>query len=197
MNALAYDLIAIGCSRGGTNALRAVLNALPDDFCVPIAIVQHRHPTSAEGLPAFLRRETKLHVSDVEDKQRIEPGHVYLAPANYHLLVERGEFQLSVEEPLRYSRPSIDILFESAADAYRDRVIGVVLTGSNDDGAEGAARIKKKGGLIVVQDPVTAEAPEMPRAVLRRVAVDRILPLVSIGPFLVEVCRTPARIQAR
>lgn len=189
-----YDLIVIGCSRGGTRALQTIIDGLPAGFCVPIAVVQHRHRTSAEGLPSFLRKEAKIRVADADDKQPIEEGHVYLAPANYHLLVERGQFHLSVDEPLRFSRPSVDILFESAALAYRSRLIGIVLTGSNDDGAEGAAQIKRNGGLLVVQDPKTAEAPEMPQAVLDRVrGVDRILPLEAIAPFLVEVCRNGTR----
>jgi two-component system chemotaxis response regulator CheB len=106
-------------------------------------------------------------------------------------LVEEGEFSLSVDEAVAYSRPSIDVLFESAAEAYRDALIGVVLTGANADGARGADRIKKNGGIVIVQDPSTAEAPEMPKAAIASAAVDRILPLDRIGPFLIEMCGRP------
>jgi len=150
--------------------------------------VQHRHRASNEGLPAFLRRQTDLKVVDAEDKQPIKKGFVYLAPANYHLLVERGTLNLSVDEAVAYSRPSIDVLFESAADAYGKTLAAIVLTGANDDGTRGAARIKKRGGFVIAQDPLTAEAPVMPQAAIERVRVDRILPLDRIGPFLVELC---------
>ena len=185
----APELIVIGCSMGGMNALRAIFYALPGDFATPIAVVQHRHKASNEGLPSFLRRSSDLCVVDVDDKQSIKPNCVYMAPADYHLLVERGVFHLSVDAAVAYSRPSIDVLFESAADAYGDGVVGVVLTGANHDGAKGAARIKARGGTVIVQDPATAEAPRMPQATIDAVRVDRILPLDRIGPFLVELCK--------
>jgi two-component system chemotaxis response regulator CheB len=168
-------------------ALSMLLGALPADFDPPIAAVQHRHRASNEGLPAYLRTQTKLPVVDVDDKLYIKPRHVYLAPANYHLLVEKGSFDLSVDAAVSYSRPSVDVLFESAADAYRAGVVGVVLTGANADGSRGALRIKQQGGFIIVQEPQTAEAPEMPQAAIDAVRVDRILPLDRIGPYLVEL----------
>lgn len=184
-----FELLVIGCSMGGMNALQTIFSALPKHFSVPIAVVQHRYRTSTEGLPEFLRRHTALNVVDTTDKEWIKPGTVYLAPANYHLLVERGELSLSVDEAVAYSRPSIDVLFESAADAYSSAVIGVVLTGANADGARGAKRIKSRGGFVIVQDPATAESPAMPQAAIEATRVDRILPLDRIGPFLVELCR--------
>src|SRR5204862_1817657 len=115
-------------------------------------------------------------------------------PANYHLLIERtggrGEMHLSVDDAVRFSRPSIDVLFESAADAYGPELVGVVLTGANEDGARGAKRIKERGGLVIVQDPTTAEAPEMPSAVAAAVKVDQVLPLEAIASYLADVCRT-------
>jgi two-component system chemotaxis response regulator CheB len=187
------ELIVIGCSLGGMNALQVILSNLTRDFCVPIAVAQHRHKKSNESLPAYFRRQTDLRVVDAEDKQWIQAGHVYLAPADYHLLIERngprGELSLSVDEAVRYSRPSIDVLFESAADAYKDRVVAVVLTGANDDGSRGAARIKARGGIVIAQEPETAEAPAMPRATIEAVQVDRILRLEDIAPFLTEVCQ--------
>ena len=188
------ELIVVGCSLGGMHALQVILGNLTRSFCVPIVVAQHRHRKSNEGLPAYLRRKTDLQVVDAEDKQWIEAGHVYLAPADYHLLIERngvrGELSLSVDERVHYSRPSIDVLFESAADAYSDGVVGIILTGANGDGARGAARIKARGGIVVVQDPKTAEAPEMPRAAIESSSVDQILLLEEIGPFLIEVCQT-------
>lgn len=185
-----YELIAIGCSMGGMAAMEAIFRVLPADFPVPIVVAQHRYRTSGEALPNFLRRHSQLSVVDAVDKQWIKRGHVYLAPADYHLYVDRGgELSLSVDAAVSYSRPSIDVLFESAADAYTAGVVGVVLTGANADGARGAQRIKQRGGFVVVQDPKTAESAEMPEAAIKATRVDRILPLNRIGPFLVELCR--------
>jgi two-component system chemotaxis response regulator CheB len=188
-----YELVVIGCSMGGMRALQVIFEALPGDFPVPIAVVQHRYKTSGEALPAYLRRHASLSVVDAEDKQWIKPGNVYLAPADYHLLVERGEFSLSVEGKVEYSRPSVDVLFESAADAYGPGVVGVILTGANADGARGGKRIKQRGGFLIVQDPESAESKDMPQAAIRAGRVDRILPLDRIGPFLVELCRGSGR----
>lgn len=184
----AYEIVVVGCSLGGMHALEVILNAMPRGFPLPIAVVQHRHRASNETLPSYFRRFSRLPVVDAEDKQWIRPGTVYLAPANYHLLVERGEFNLSVDEKVRYSRPSVDVLFQSAADAYGEHVVAVVLTGANDDGAQGVKRVKERGGLVVVQDPETAEAPEMPRAAIAAATVDRVLPLDRIASFLVDRC---------
>ena len=185
-----YRLIVIGCSMGGMAALELIFGVLPAQFAVPIIVAQHRYRTSGEALPSFLRRHSKLAVVDATDKEWIKPGNVYLAPANYHLLVDQtGELSLSVDEVVSYARPSIDVLFESAANAYMSGVVGVVLTGANADGARGAKRIKERGGFVVVQDPKTAESPEMPQAAINTARVDRILPLDRIGPFLVELCR--------
>ena len=184
------ELIAIGCSLGGMHALQLILDVLPGDFTTPIVVAQHRHKASNEGLPAFFRKHTSLQVVDAVDKQRIKKGTVYLAPADYHLLVERGELSLSVDDAVNYSRPSIDVLFESAAEGYGAALVGVVLTGANGDGARGAKEIRKRGGFVIAQDPATAEAVAMPEAAIHAGAVDRILPLERIGPFLVELCRT-------
>lgn len=182
------SIIVIGSSLGGMRALETVLGSLSASFPTAIAIAQHRHKASNEGLPAFLRKTCRLPVVDVDDKVFIEPGRVYLAPADYHLLVERGVFHLSVDDVVSFSRPSIDVLFESAAAAYRQAVVGVVLTGSNADGARGAVAIRRQGGLVVAQDPASAEAPAMPRAAIDAGGVDRILPLERIGPYLAELC---------
>ena len=123
-------------------------------------MVQHRAPGSDDGFPRFLQGRCRLPLEEVDDKVPIEPGHVYLAPPDYHLLVEPGHFSLSVDAPVRFSRPSVDVLFETAADAYGERLVAVVLTGSNDDGCRGLARVKETGGFVLVQDPATAERPK-------------------------------------
>jgi two-component system chemotaxis response regulator CheB len=134
-----------------------------------------------------------LPVSDADDKQPILPRHVYLAPPDYHLLIQRGWFSLSTEEHVHFARPSIDVLFESAADAYGEQVIGLILTGANQDGAAGLARIKERGGVAIVQDPSTAERGEMPDAALAATVADAVLPLEEIGPFLYGLVVPPAR----
>jgi two-component system, chemotaxis family, protein-glutamate methylesterase/glutaminase len=186
---VSYELVVIGASWGGLAALEAVLGALPRDFPVPIAVAQHRSPSGrSDGLARLLGAYTQLRVVDVEDKQSPEPGHVHVAPPDYHLYVEAEGFALSVDDVVAYSRPSIDVLFESAADQYRDRLIGVVLTGANEDGAEGLATIGRLGGYTIVQNPVEAERPEMPRAALRAARPDRVLALAAIAPALIELC---------
>ena len=182
------QIIVIGASFGGLTALQTLLPDLPESFPVPIAIVQHRSKDSDYGLCEFLSRHSRLPIIEPEDKQVIEPGRVYLAPHNYHLLVEGDHFALSIDAPVLHARPSVDVLFESAADAYRAGTIGVILTGANADGAQGLAKIKAFGGVAVVQDPASAEARQMPDAALAATSVDRVLPLTEIAPLLVDLC---------
>jgi two-component system chemotaxis response regulator CheB len=190
---LGYELIVIGASWGGLNAVGEILSVLPSDFGCAVVVAQHRRGDTPDGgLAGLLSLRTRLPVTDVEDKSPIERGHVYLAPPDYHLLIEDGYFSLSVDEPVRYARPSIDVLFLSAADAYRERVIGVILTGANEDGAAGLARIKALGGVAVVQDPRSAERHEMPRAALSATHADAVLALGEIGPFLYGLVVPPA-----
>ncbi|BAY10759.1 chemotaxis protein CheB [Calothrix sp. NIES-2098] len=189
-----FELIVIGASLGGLNALTIVLGNLPKNFPVPIAVAQHRQPYTDDNLSAFLQKHSNLIVKDAEDKEEIIPGTVYLAPADYHLLVECGvscesrHFALSTEAAVTYTRPSIDVLFESAADAYAQKVIGVVLTGANHDGTSGLTRIKALGGKAIIQDPKTAECPIMPQSAIASVIVDKILPLTDIASFLTQIC---------
>jgi len=184
---VAYALAVLGTSWGGLAAIRAIVGALPDDCDLPVVVIQHRHRDSDAMLARLLQGHTSLRVCEVEDKQSIEGGRVFIAPANYHLLVERGYFSLSIDAPVRYSRPSIDLAMASAADAYAHRVVGVVLTGANADGAVGLRRIADRGGLAIVQDPETAEVAAMPGAALRAVPTARKLPLDRIGPLLATV----------
>ena len=166
-------------------AVGQVLTTLPADFDLPIAIAQHRHPDSqAEMLAELLQTKTNRPVLDVEDKMPIASGNVYIAPPNYHLLVERGSFALSVDAHIQYARPSIDVLFETAADAYGAGVIGIILTGANADGALGLARIKNAGGVTLIQDPLGAARRTMPDAAIAATVADAILPVDLIGNFL-------------
>jgi two-component system, chemotaxis family, protein-glutamate methylesterase/glutaminase len=194
---MTYDLIVIGASWGGLRAIRQVLSDLPDDVDVPIVVAQHRHPDSLEGaLAQLLQEETDRPVLEVEDKMRIEPRHVYVAPPDYHVLVEATSLlALSVDERVRFARPSIDVLFESAADAYGAGVIGIILTGANDDGALGLARIKRRGGVALVQDPAGAARRNMPEAAIAATVADAILPLEEIGKFVYGLCVKPARVR--
>jgi two-component system chemotaxis response regulator CheB len=197
---MAFKLVVVGTSLGGLRALQVILPSLPTSFPVPVAIVQHRHKTSNETLSALLQEYSHLIVKEAEDKEEIVAGRVYLAPADYHLLVEgRGDsaerpyFALSTEATVTYARPSIDVLFESAADAYGEKVLGVILTGANHDGVQGLAKIKARGGKTVVQQPTTAESRVMPAAAIAAGIADRILPLGEIAPFLVKVCYSTPR----
>lgn len=200
---MAFELVVVGTSLGGLDALNVLLTGLPKHFPASVAVVQHRHKNE-NTLSFFLQQHSALPLREPEDKEVIVPGHIYLAPADYHLLVEPGSFALSTEAPVEYARPSIDVLFESAADAYAEKVIGIILTGSNQDGAQGLAKIKAHGGLAVVQEPATAFSRSMPEAALAKLSVDAIstshrvgitaarvdwiLPLSEIAPFVVNLC---------
>ena len=188
------DLIAIGTSFGGLQALSLLLDDLPEGFAPAVGIVQHRSRDSDETLIRLLQDHCKLPVCEVDDKEPILPGHVYVAPPDYHLLVEDATFALSMDPPVAYSRPSIDVFFESAAEALGERVIGVLLTGANSDGGLGLRRIKERGGYAIVQDPETAVGRAMPAAGIALAPVDAVLPLELIGQRLVEIAakRHPA-----
>lgn len=190
---MAFELVVVGASLGGLRALEILLAGLPKSFLASMAVVQHRHKDSDDTLIKFLQQYSVLPLKEAEDKESLVPGQVYLAPADYHLLVEADSFALSTDAPVSYARPSIDVLFESAADAYAEKVIGVILTGANHDGAQGVTKIKACGGLTVVQDPVTAESRTMPDAAIAAVEVDWILPLSKITPLLVNLCHPAVR----
>jgi two-component system chemotaxis response regulator CheB len=191
---MAFEIVVIGASYGGLSALQTILPEFSPEFPLPLVIVQHRRKDADDGLCEFLRKRSRLPLSEPNDKEPVEPGHVYLAPSDYHLLIERSIFTLSTESPVGYARPSIDVLFESAADVYHERIIGVILTGANRDGARGLSRIKSLGGLTVVQDPLDAESRMMPEAAIEATKVDRILPLSEIAPFLNKLCHPISRL---
>ena len=182
------DLIVIGASWGGLEALETLLGGLPADFAVPIVVAQHRRPDSGTGaLSEMVSHHTGHDVCEPGDKDPVEAGRVYIAPPDYHLLVEPDGFALSTEAAVHYSRPSIDVLFDSAADVYAERLAAVILTGANDDGAYGIKRVRRRGGLTIAQDPATATKPEMPAAAIATGAVQRVLPLEEIAPLLLTV----------
>lgn len=179
------EAVVIGASAGGVEALGEVLSALPASFGVPIVVVMHLLSTTESLLVEVLRLRCPLPLKEACDKDPICSGTVYVAPPGYHLLVEAGRsLALSVDPPVNYSRPSIDVLFESAAYAYRERLLGIVLTGANEDGARGLALIRACGGLAWVQDPSAAMASAMPAAAIARAGADRIFDLQEMAAEL-------------
>lgn len=172
--------------------MKAILPVLPAGFSMPVIIVQHISATSNSYWIEMLDNLCELHVKEADEKEKIQQGYVYIAPPNYHLLVERDEtLSLSADKRINFARPSIDVLFESAADVYKERLIGVILTGANNDGTEGAQRIKKHGGLVIVQDPETAESAFMPASAIEKSPVDHILSLERITDILIELNKKP------
>lgn len=189
-----YSVVGIGTSWGGLSALTRLLGDLPTDFSIPVVVVQHRSKDSEHLLVRLLQDATDLRVCEIEDKDPLTPATVHVAPANYHVLIEHGYASLTIEEPVRFSRPSIDVMLTSAADTYGSAAIGVVLTGANEDGARGLAHIAKRGGRSLVQDPKTAEIPIMPEAAIRAVPTAEVLSLRALGRRLIELGRERATV---
>lgn len=186
---MSYDVIAIGASWGGLHAVGTLLEGIPQELDQTIVVAQHRSPEAGRGvLASLLQRHIGRPVSEPGDKETIERCRVYVAPADYHLLVDDGHFALSVDARVQFARPSIDVLFESVAESCGERAIGIVLTGANEDGAAGLASIKRHGGVSIVQDPGTAERRTMPDAALAAAEADAVLPLEEIAPFLYGLC---------
>jgi two-component system chemotaxis response regulator CheB len=188
-----FEAAVLGVSAGGMHALKTIIPALPATFPLTLAIVQHLDERSDAYLAELLSRLSAIKVKEAEDKETLSPGTAYLAPAGYHLLIEPDKsFSLSMDDKVNFSRPAIDLLFESAADAFREALIGVVLTGASADGAQGLKAVKRHGGLAIVQDPKTAEAPCMPRAALDATAVDHVVDLKGIALLLSKLCEGEA-----
>ncbi len=188
MTARRQLMVAVGASWGGLEAIARLLSRLPASFRSPVAVVQHRGPSTPEGtMRHYLADRCPLTVVDAEDKEPVEEGRVYLAPPNYHLLVDEGILGLSLEAPVALSRPSVDVLFESAADSYGPGLTAVVLTGANRDGSRGAVAVRDAGGTVLVQDPAEAERREMPDAAIATGAVHHVLPIDSLAAKLVEM----------
>jgi two-component system chemotaxis response regulator CheB len=187
-----HDIIVIGASAGGLKALGAIVGTLPNDIDAAIFIVQHLPADKPSILPKILADVGSLPASHASDGEPIQKGRIYVAPPDYHLLLNQGSMRVVHGPKENRFRPAIDALFRSAARAYGSRVVGVVLTGYLDDGTVGLQAVKKRGGVVIVQDPKEAEYPSMPRSVLRYVKVDRCLPLAEIPHLLVQLSKQPA-----
>lgn len=182
---LGIDAVVVGTSWGGLAAISTVLKHVPGNLGVPVILCQHQYPHALSNLSLVLRNRTKLKVVEIEDKMPVEPGTLYVCPPNYHTLIERDFFfALSVDAQVMYSRPAIDVLFETAAEAWQDRLAAVVLTGANEDGAAGLQHVVRCGGMPIVQLPASAEAPVMPEAAVRQVPWSHVMTLDQIGQFI-------------
>jgi len=185
-----YEAIVIGVSAGGLDALSKIIPQLPEDYPLSVSVVQHTRKDMDDFLANHLDGLSPIKVKEAEWQESLKPGTVYIAPSGYHLLVEKDKtFAFSVDPPVNYAIPSIDVLFESAARVYGSKLIGVVLTGANRDGTKGLKKIKEAGGLTVVQEPKTAAATEMPRSAITNVNVDRIVGLSEMGTCLTELAK--------
>lgn len=182
------ELIVIGCSAGGLKALCILLDDLRLLRPIPLVIVQHRTDDNGELLEEVLSRKINQEVRQASEKETLAPGGIYTAPPGYHLLIEKdGTFSLSYDPPVNFSRPSIDVLFESAAWVYQDRLLGILLTGASSDGAFGIKAIKEAGGITLIQHPKEADYPTMPLSALATNSVDHVFPLQKIKAFLSEM----------
>jgi two-component system chemotaxis response regulator CheB len=181
-------LIVIGTSLGGLEATKVILSEIPYSFNIPIALVIHREEYSPSDLLIdILNKDGQIKVVEAEDKMKIENSKCFIAPAGYHLLVDGNHFALSQEEKVNHSRPSIDVLLESAADTYRSNLIAVVLTGNSVDGAKGLKAVKAKGGITIAQDPHEAKAKIMPKAAICTANPDYVIPLIEIRSLLLKL----------
>jgi two-component system chemotaxis response regulator CheB len=182
------EAIVIGASAGAIDALSQILPALPADYALPIFIVVHLPPDAKSVLAELFVPKCEIEIKEAQDKEAIRPGVVYFAPPNYHLLVEAdGSLSLSSDEPELFSRPSINVLFESAADVYGEGLVGIVLTGANNDGAHGLQMIHEAGGLVLVQDPASAMTGSMPEAALEACPAARVLTLPEMIKLLIQL----------
>lgn len=181
--------VVVGCSAGGLQALHALLGGLSGPLPVPMVVVCHSGSEDMRLFCELLQSRSGLPVVEAEERQLPAPGTIYVAPSGYHLLVERdGRFALSVDPRVSFSRPSIDVLFESAAEVWHEHLLAVLLTGADSDGAEGCLRIRGHGGTVIVQDPLTAQVPVMPAAALELAGADHCLPLPEIPKLLEALC---------
>lgn len=187
---MTIELVVVGASLGGLEALQVLLAGLPPEMPA-IAIVQHRSADPDGRLVDLLAAHTPLAMVEPDDKTAIAPATVYLAPSDYHLLVQRGWFSLSTEAPVQYARPSIDVLLESAADAYGHRTLGVLLTCASEDGVAGAVAMRRHGATVLVQDPAEARSPVLPNAVIAAGAASHVLPLPDLRRRMIRLCLGP------
>jgi two-component system chemotaxis response regulator CheB len=183
-----YEAIVIGVSSGGLKALKLIFSSLSSDFPVPIIVVQHVGPRSENSWIKLLTDSCNIPIKEADEKEKIRNGIIYIAPSNYHLMIEMDKtFALTIDERVNFARPSIDVLFESAAEAYKEKLIGIILTGANNDGSRGVKRIKELGGMVIIQDPETAESPLMPKSAIAAIQPDYILSLDQIGKQIIKI----------
>jgi len=186
--------VAIGASAGGVEALGELLPALPPESRAAVFVVLHLPRDRPSLLADLFSQKCKVDVREAEDKEPVRPGTIYFAPPNYHLLVDEGpQLALSADELVHHSRPSIDVLFDSAAQVYREHLLGIILSGANEDGAEGLAAVHDAGGLTVVQEPKTALSSTMILSALERQPVDLVLDLQGIAELLKRLCPAEPR----
>ncbi len=179
------EAVVIGASAGAVEALSAILPLLPEQYPLALLVVVHLPPYQESAIVELFQGRCRLQVKEAEDKEPVAPGTIYFAPPNYHLLVEaERRLSLSIEEPVLFCRPAVDVLFESAADVYGPRLAGIILTGANADGAAGLRAVCAAGGVGLVQDPRLAQAPAMPQAALQSCPAARRMSLAEIGAFL-------------
>lgn len=185
-----YKAVVIGVSTGGVSALKIVLGGLPADFPIPVLVTTHITPDADDGLAVLLNTLCAIRVKEADEQETIAPGTVYLAPANYHLLVELGGIlALSIDPPVNFARPSVDVLFESAADVYGASLIGVIMTGAGYDGSKGLFKIKQHRGTTIVQDPADAEMDSMPCSALQLHKADHVVRVTEIPGLLVRLVK--------
>ena len=185
-----FEAVVAGCSAGGLKALHVFLSGLTSDLPVPVVVVAHTGTEDISTMCDLLSRSSALPVAEAQERHVLRPGCVYLAPTGYHLYIERDfRFSLSIDDKVCYVRPSIDVLFQSAADALGSRVVAVVMTGANEDGAAGLRAVRGRGGIGIVQDPQDAEVPSMPAAALALAGADYCVSLTGIAPLVNELCR--------
>ncbi len=183
-----YKAVVIGVSTGGVSALKSTLGALPADFPIPVLVTTHITPDSDDGLAVLLNTLCAIRVKEADEQEIMTPGTVYLAPANYHLLVERsGQLALSVDPPVNFARPSVDVLFESAAEAFGTALIGIIMTGAGFDGSKGLLKIKETGGVAIIQDPADAEMDSMPRNALGLLKADYVVSLNELPSLVMRL----------
>ncbi len=182
-----FDIVAMGASAGGLKALTEILSVLPADFQVPILIVQHLDPRHKSLMAEILQRHCQMKVKEAVNDEPIEKAMVYVAPPNKHMLVSDGKIALTSSAFVHFTRPSIDLTFESVAADYQDRAIGVILTGTGRDGSMGIKAIKEKGGTTIAQDEKTSEHFGMPQAAIATGTVDFVLPIQDIAPAIIAL----------
>lgn len=192
---MGFGIVVIGVSLGGFKAMQVLLRSLPSHFPVPVAVVQHRDARTDSPLCELLQIHSLLPVVEVSDKLPIRGHCVYIAPPDYHMLVDRGHFALSTEGPVSHARPSIDVLFDSAAFCFGSSAVGVILTGLNNDGAQGLAELKRRGGVALVQSPGESERSSMPQAAIDAALNGKsvrpgegVMRLSDIGGHLMKLC---------